>query len=214
MNIVKIAARKYRFSQIAIVIMCTVFIMNLILSRDYNLLWILLSGGGNIVYYLGESYTFIFKDFQLYRLITYGYTQTAIWHISANVVALWYVGLYLEKKIGIIRFMFVYHIGMIFAGIAIFVLYPSSFNYGASPAIFTCLGILANWLIRKKDLWNEYKSQKGFYFLLYYFVFSNILGMCTLVFHLLGFFMGFLLGFVMKEKNFYTYNPNFDYSGQ
>lgn len=201
MNIVKIATKTSRFSQIAIVIMCTVFIMNLILSRDYNLLWIFLSGGGKIVDYLGESYTHIFKDFQLYRLITYGYTQTAIWHLSANALALWYVWPYLEKKIGIIRIMFVYHIGLIFAGIAILVLYPNNFHYGASPAIFACLGILANWLMREKDLWNEYKSQKGFYFLLYYFALSNILGMRTLIFHLLGFCIGFLLGFVMNKND-------------
>lgn len=196
----KIVAKTYRFSQIAIVIMCTIFIINLILSRDCNLLWILLSGGGNIVDYLGESYTTVFKDFQLYRLITYGYTQTAIWHLLANALGLWYIGLYLEKKIGIIRFVFVYHIGLVIAGAAILVFYPNSFNYGASPAIFACLGILANWLIRKRDLWKEYKSQEGFYFLLYYFVLSNVLGMRTLLFHFFGFCIGFLLGFVMKEN--------------
>ena len=196
----KIATKTYRFSPIAIVIMCTIFIINLILSKDCNLLWILLSGGGNIVDYLGESYTTVFKDFQLYRLITYGYTQTAIWHLLANALGLWYVGLYLEKKINIIRFMLIYHMGLVIAGTAILFFYPNSFNYGASPAIFACLGILANWLMRKRDLWNEYKSQKGFYFLLYYFVLSNFLGMRTLLFHLFGFCTGFLLGFVMKEN--------------
>ena len=169
MNIVKISAKTFRFSHIAIIIMCTIFYMNLSLSRACNSLSILLFGGGSIVDYLGEAYTYVFKDFQLYRLITYGYTETSIWSISANALALWYIGLYLEEKIGSIRFMFVYHIGMIFAGIAIFVPYPDSFNYGTSPAIFACLGILANWAIRKRELWNEYKSQKGFHFLLYYF---------------------------------------------
>lgn len=197
----KIAAKKNRFSQIAIVIMCIIFIINLILSRDYNLLWILLSGGGNIVDYLGESFTTVFKDFQLYRLITYGYTQTAVWHLLANAWALWYVGLYLEKKIGIIRFIFIYHLGLVIAGIAILGFYPNSFNYGASPAIFACLGLLVNWLIRKRDFFNEYKSQNGFYFLLYYFVLSNFLGIRTLLFHLFGFCVGFLLGFVMKEND-------------
>lgn len=200
MNIVKISAKTCRFSHIAIIIMCTIFIINLILSNDCNSLSLLLFGGGSIVDYLGESYTYVFKDFQLYRLITYGYTQTAIWHISANALALWHVGLYLEKKIGIIRFIFVYHIGMIFAGIAISVLYPDSINYGASPAIFACLGILANWWIRKRELWNEYKSQKGFHFLLYYFVVSNFLGMYTFIFHFLGFLIGFLMGYVIKEN--------------
>lgn len=196
----KITAKTYRFSQIAIVIMCTVFIINLILSRDYNQLWILLSGGGSMVDYLGESYAAVFKDFQLYRLITYGYTQTAIWHLSANALGLWYIGLYLEEKISTIRFILIYHIGLVIAGTAILVFYPNSFNYGASPAIFTCFGLLANWLIRKRELWNEYKSQNGFHFLLYYLVLSNFPGIHTLLFHLFGFCTGFLLGFVIMEN--------------
>lgn len=197
----KAAVNTYRFRQIAIIIMCIIFITNLFLSKDCNLLWILLSGGGGIVDYLGESYAAVFKELQLYRLITYGYTQTAIWHLLANALGLWYVGLYLEKKIGILRFMLVYHIGLVIAGIAILVFYPNGFHYGASPAIFACLGMLANWFIRKRDLWNEYKSQRGFYFLFYYFFLSNFLGMRTLLFHLFGLCVGFLLGFAINEND-------------
>ncbi len=196
----KIAAKTYRFRHVAIAVMCIIFIINLILSSEYNLLWILLSGGGNIIDYLGGSYKTVFIDFQLYRLITYGYTQTAIWHLLANVFGLWYVGIYLEKRIGILQFILVYHIGLIIAGITIVIIYPNSFNYGASPAIFAGLGVLANWLIRNKAIWNEYKTQKGFYFLLYYFILSNFLGISTLIIHLLGFCTGFFLGFVVKKK--------------
>lgn len=195
----KIASKTYSFRYAAIVVMCIIFIINLILSSEYNLLWILLFGGGNIINYLGESYKTVFNDFQLYRLITYGYTQTAIWHLLANVFGLWYIGIYLEKRIGIIQFVLVYHIGLVISGITIFVFCPNSFNYGASSAIFACLGVLVNWLIRNKAIWNEYKTQKGFYFLLYYFLLSNFLGICTLVIHLLGFCAGFFLGFVVKK---------------
>lgn len=76
----KLTTKTNRFSQIAIVIMIIIFIMNFFLS-DCNLFWIFLSGGGNIVDYAGESYATVFENFQLYRLITYGYTQTAIWHL-------------------------------------------------------------------------------------------------------------------------------------
>lgn len=198
----KTITKPYGFSQISIGIMCTVFILNLFFSRDSDLLWILLFGGGGIVDYLGESYTMVFGHFQLYRLITYGYTQTAIWHLLSNAIGLYYVGLYLEKRIGTIRFMGVYHLGLAVAGTIIFAFYPDSFNYGASPAIFACLGILANWAIHNRELWREYKSQKGFYFLMYYAVLSNLLGMCTLLLHFLGFCAGFLLGFVVKEKKY------------
>lgn len=52
------------------------------------------------------------------------------------------------KKIGTIWFVLVYHIGLIFAGIILIVLYPSGHHYGASPAIFACIGVLANWLVK------------------------------------------------------------------
>lgn len=195
----QINAKTNKFAQIAIFIMSIIFLMNLVLSRDCNLFWIVLSGGGHIVDYLGETYIAVFEDFQVYRLITYGYTQTAIWHLLANILSLWYIGMYLEKRIGIIQLIFVYHIGLVIAGAAIFIFYPDSFNYGASPAIFSCFGVLANWLIREKNLWNEYKTQKGFYFLLCYFVLSNFLGIATFVIHLLGFCIGFFLGFIVKK---------------
>lgn len=196
----KIKAMINRFDRVAIVIMSIIFIMNLILSRDCNLLWIVLSGGGNIIDYLGASYVTVFKDFQVYRLVTYGYTHTAIWHLVANIFALWYVGIYLEKKLGALKFILVYHAGLFLAGGVIFIIYPNSLNYGASPAIFACFGIFVNWLIRKKDLWNEYKIQKGFRYILYYFVLSNFLGMSSLVIHLLGFCVGFCLGFAVEKE--------------
>lgn len=188
-----------RFGQLAIVIMVIVFITNLFVS-DCNLFWIFLSGGGSLVDYTSVSYSFVFREFQLFRLVTYGYTQTAVWHLVANLYGLWYVSLYLEKKIGTIWFVMVYHIGLIVAGIILIVLYPNGLHYGASPAIFACIGVLSNWLVRNRELWNEYKLQKGFYYLVYYFVLSNMLGMCTLVFHFIGFAVGFLLGFVVKER--------------
>lgn len=191
----------YIFSQIAIIIMSIVFVVNLVISRDCNLLWLIISGGGDIIDHLGASYTAVFEEMQIYRLVTYGYTQTAIWHLLANAFGIWYMGIYLERKIGIVKFMIVYHIGLVAAGIAILILFPSSLNYGASPAIFACMGVLINWLIRKRDLWSEYKSQKGFYYILYYCIFSNVLGISTLVIHFLGFSVGFLLGFVVKNES-------------
>ena len=121
-------------------------------------------------------------------------------HLLANLLGLWYVGLYFEKKIGTIWFVLVYHIGLIFAGIILIVLYPSGYQYGASPAIFACIGVLANWLVKNRELWDEYKLQKGFYYLMAYFVLSNMLGVSTLIFHFMGFVVGFLLGFMVKER--------------
>ena len=50
------------------------------------------------------------------------------------------------------------------------------------------------------NLLNVSKLQKGFYYLRGYFVLSNMLGVPTLIFHFMGFVVGFLLGFMVKEK--------------
>ena len=192
--------KSFRFTQIAIVLMGIVFILNLILSRDYNVFWIVLSGGGKIIDYLGASYKTVVEEFQLYRLVTYGYTQPAIWHLVANAFALWYVGTYLEKKVGSFKFVLIFHLGLIAAGISMIVIFQNGFNYGASPAIFACIGVLINWMVCKRELWREYKFQKGFNFLFWYFIVSNFLSVGTAVIHLLGFCAGVILGFVLKDK--------------
>ncbi len=196
-----VTSKENRFGKIAIVIMSIVFIMNLVLSfSECNVFWVLLTGDGVMNDWLGESYKTVFEDFQFYRLLTYGYTQTAIWHIWANVMALWYVGIYLEKKIGILRFVTVYHLGLVIVGIAFILICPSGYMYGASPAIFACIGVLVNWLLRKRELWKEYRAQRGFQFLLYYFILSNFLSIHTFLVHFLGFCVGFLFGFVVRKK--------------
>lgn len=192
--------KSFRFTKIAMVIMSIAFILNLILSRDYNVLWIVLSGGGKIIDYFGASYKMVVEDVQLYRLVTYGYTQPAIWHFAANVFALWYVGMYLEKKIGSYKFVLVFHLGLIAAGISMIILFKSSFNYGASPAIFACIGMLIIWMIRRRELWNEYKVQRGFCFIFWYFIVSNFLSIETAIIHLLGFCSGLILGFIIKDR--------------
>lgn len=107
--------------------------------------------------------------------------------------------MYLEKKIGSMKIILIYHLGLIVAGSAMLIVMPNSFNYGASPAIFACLGVLVNWFIRKRKLWSEYKSQRGFRFLLYYFLLSNFLGVSMAIIHLLGFCTGLLFGFIIKD---------------
>lgn len=185
---------------IANAVMITVFIINLLVSGEHNLLWISLSGGGDAVALLGISYKTVFSDFQIYRLITYGFTHSAIWHLLANAFALWYVGLCFEEKIGITKFVLIYHVGLAAAGVLFVIILPESFSYGASPAIFACLGMLSRWLANERKLWHEYKNEKGFYYLMCYLVFSNFLGIGTFLIHLLGFCIGFVSGGIVRPE--------------
>ena len=190
-----------RFAIVVITIMVSLFIINTAFSMDCNLIMIILTGGGKLVDVLGASYYTVYEKFQMYRLISYGYMQPTIWHLLANVYALWYVGLYLEKNIGMIRLFIVYHVGMIIACAAFFLFFPNGYMYGASPAIFCCLGLMATWAVKDRLLLSEYKSHRGSRYLICYFVISNFVGLGTFIVHLLGFCVGMVLGiFGKKEK--------------
>lgn len=191
---------KRPFTFIAIVLMSVVFAANGIISWDGELLGSSLWGGGRIVDSLGLSYETVFERVQLYRLLTYGYVHAAVWHLLANAFAVWIVGGYLERKIGTALLVLVYHAGLVLAGAAIFLIYPNSFNYGASPAVFSCFGLLIHWQMRNKTLLREYRAQKGFVYCALFLVLSNLLGWASFAIHLMGAAAGFLLGFFVRER--------------
>lgn len=190
------------FTDIAIFIMSAVFVANGLTSWNFTLFRQLGLEKGEIVGSLGISYEAVFKNFQWYRLLAYGYAHTAIWHFLINVLAWWSVGGYLEKKIGTAFLVLIYHAGLVLAGTIVFLFYPDSFNYGASPAIFSCFGLILHWLICKKTMWREYRMQKGCLYCVLFFVFANFLGWASFVIHFLGFSAGFLLGFFIRESKY------------
>lgn len=188
------------FAKVVIALMCILFMINFFVSKDCNLFWVALSGGGKLVGILAESSETVFENHEFYRLVTYGYFHPAVWHLLANILGLWYIEGILEKEIGWLQFILVYHVGLVVAGILFLFIFPSRWVFGASPAIFAGIGVVTNRIYRNRVLWEEYKSQKGFNYLLYYFVLSNFIGIGTLLIHFLGFVTGFLLAFFVKDK--------------
>lgn len=194
-----IKIEKKKLTCISIVIMLIVFLANLFASTEYNVPAIFLSGGGKLVDYLGVKKDAVFDNFQFYRLITYGFTQSSVLHLAANIVALWFVGGYFENYVGRIKLVIIFAVGLILPGCFLALLYPDGLHYGVSPAIFACIGVLVNWALREKDLWKLYRKQTGVGYVVGYFFLSNILGVVTLIFHLWGFLTGILLGFLIRH---------------
>ena len=181
------------------VIMIIIFLANLLASTEYNVSAIFISGGGNLVDYLGVKKVEVFENYQFYRLITYGFTQSSVIHLLANIAALWFVGGFFEKHVGRIKLVIIFVIGLIIPGCLLAHFYPDGLHYGASPAIFACIGVLVNWALREKDLWKTYRAQIGVGYVVGYFFLSNVIGVTTCIFHLLGFFTGMLLGFIIRN---------------
>ena len=188
------------FAKIVSIIALLIFLLNLILSRDYNIVMIMLTGGGKLIDSLGVSYDSLFKESQLYRSITYGYLHPAIWHLAVNVLALWYTGLYLEKVLNKVVIFLIYHAGLIIPCAVFVLLLSSDYMYGASPAIFCCLGMMTMWLIIDHSMLDEYKRIRGNRYLLAYMIISNFLGLGTFVIHLAGFCTGLLLGLFIRKN--------------
>ncbi|SDB68865.1 rhomboid family intramembrane serine protease [Butyrivibrio sp. INlla16] len=191
-----------RFASGVNAIMAVVFILNLIFSHEDNIIMIALTGGGRLVDILSATNASVYSGFQVHRLITYGYLQPAIGHLLANVYALWYVGLYLEKALGLTRLFVIYHVGLIVPCAAFLFIFPNGVMYGASPAIFCCLGLMAMWLIKDRNLISKYRSLRGFRYLLCYMIISNFLGIGTFVVHFLGFLVGLMLGIFVNGSRY------------
>ncbi len=178
-----------------IIIMIAVFLINLLISSQCNRFWVAISGGGNLTEYMQLSREDVFGKMQLYRLATYGFLQTSIIHLLANIIALWYIGGFFEEYVGRLKYIIVFTLGLIIPGILLLLIYPNAHIYGASPAIYTCIGMLVNQALRHKDLSRLFKCQSGYRYIVGYFFLGNLPGVCTLVFHFLGFVVGLILGF-------------------
>ena len=186
------------FATISIIVMVLAFASNLFIS-DYNTFWILLTGGGDIIDYLGINNESFFGKHQIFRAVTYGYIHTAVWHLCSNAIAIWYLSRFLERKVGSLRFAVTFVLGLIASGVCIILIYDG-FQYGASPAIFTIIGCLMVFGLKDKSLVLEYKQQKGFWYIVCYAVLSNVIGIPTLVFHLIGLTTGLIFGAIVPVK--------------
>ncbi len=78
-----------------------------------------------------------------WTIVTSMFVHGGLWHVMANMLALFFFGRYLSALVGINRFLIVYFIGGIIGSIFYVVLAPPiSIAVGASGAIFALAGAL------------------------------------------------------------------------
>jgi rhomboid protease GluP len=106
--------------------------------------WMETHGGstntGTLIKY-GAKFNPLIYDGEWWRLITPVFLHIGFLHLAMNTLALYYLGISVERMYGHARFFFIY----LFAGIIGFIasfLFSSSLSAGASGAIFGCLGAL------------------------------------------------------------------------
>ena len=126
------------------VIICIV--MELVISSDVQGEWIEW-GASNAV--------LVLEDHEFYRLITSMFIHFGFDHLIGNMIVLFATGEMLEMYLGRFRFLILYFLGGILAGLGSCYYYskfePSSLSAGASGAIMALLGAFAYMMIAHRD---------------------------------------------------------------
>lgn len=117
--------------------------------------------------------------------------------MALNLAALLVVGKYVEKCIGTVKYLVAYHVATIIGAIIGCFIFPTSISVGASVGIFGIIGI-ALVMCFKKQL--KFKKSELVY-LIIFVVAASVMGLETIVLHMLGFVFGVIFGLVVIRKN-------------
>lgn len=143
----------------------------------------------------------VFGEGEWWRLVLHMYLHAGVLHMAFNVVALLFAGKVVEKRIGALLYLLVYHLIAFVNAIITCLIFPDSIAVGASAGIFGVIGILCviKW---KKDAGCEVTLKKGeVIYLIVFSVLSLLLGFESFVTHFIAFVFGVFVGLVVQKKN-------------
>ena len=109
-----------------------------------------------------------------------------------NILALMCVGNIVEKALGTIKYLVVYHLGMAVSAAVLCLLFRQTVMVGASMGIFVIAGIFFTHIrVGERQLWQQLSKRKRAY-LTYYVILGNLLALTTTAVHLTSFVLGAL----------------------
>lgn len=117
-------------------------------------LWMTLDGGSEnpeTLVRFGAKYNPAIEAGEWWRLFTSMFLHIGFIHVAFNSIALYYLGVLVERMYGRGRFLLIYLMSGLFGTIASF-LYNTAISAGASGAIYGLFGALLYFGIRRKDL--------------------------------------------------------------
>lgn len=121
-----------------------IFTYTFLVAQVIMFLWLELHGGSTntttLIKYGAKVNALIYEG-EWWRFLTPVFLHIGFLHLAMNSLALYYLGITVEKIFGHFRFLFIY----LFAGITGFVasfLFSTNLSAGASGAIFGCFGAL------------------------------------------------------------------------
>ena len=141
----------------------------------------------------------LFDDGQWWRLFTNIYLHAGILHLVFNALALFFAGKVVEKKIGCLKSILLFHVIAVFDAIILCMIYPSSTSVGASAGIFGFIGILFVLKLTKDEKCIEIQKKGELVYIIVFSVLSLVLGLESFITHFIAFVLGTLSGVIILK---------------
>ncbi len=136
-------------------------------------------------------------DGQWWRLITSIFIHVGLIHLVFNMLALFYIGSFLELSIGSKKFMIIYLLTGLIAGITSLIFHDFTISVGASGAVFGLYGLTLSLMVLK---YLDKKLTPMIWVSVTLFVALNLImsfsGGVNLAAHLGGLLAGFIIGII------------------
>lgn len=148
----------------------------------------------------GKGLAIIGQDY--YRLFTGVLLHGNVWHLLVNVTGIYWIGYYLERRLGSCKFLLSSLIALLLGQIAFYAVRRyTPCEFGGSFLTFACIGILVSLLLFQK---NGTKFRLGTWYgnwILIYALAGNVpvfsfMSISTVILHAVCFAVGFLCGLV------------------
>ena len=177
-------------------------LINVILGGG-NRFWIFISGGGYLKDWGDVSFSTVFVQGQFWRLLTCGYIHLGIFHMLANVYALWCFGGIMEERLGTIKYIVVYHMAMMISAIVWIVIFQQCTMVGASLGIISIYGVYFIWRKTKDTKGQNILCEGNRNYIIGYAIVGNVIWYTSTIVHFISFIVGgvFCLLFCCKKRS-------------
>lgn len=147
------------------------------------------------------SHAKVFGEGEWWRLFLHMYLHAGIIHMLFNVFALLFVGKVVEKKIGSLPYLLLYHVIAVSNAIIMCLIFPDSISVGASAGIFGMIGIVCVMKWKEENICNESLKKGELIYIIVFSVLSLLLGLESFVTHFVAFVFGIIVGLLLRKKS-------------
>ena len=149
------------------------------------------------IWKIGSGKSFDNMEFNnWYRLFTGSFFHHSILHLLGNSLALYFVGMILENKIGTWTFLCIYFLGNVGTSIIYSLIYSYTGGNGASPGIYALIACMVILFLHNRSFMNLQFGNWPVNYTFLYFIFGNFIGMSGLIVHIIGFAFGSIFTFL------------------